>query len=73
LQVYTKDRKFGQQCILIPQKIYNITKRLKTSEELEKYFPRFIAFIDSTEQQISRFVDNKKRRYPIQARRKDIL
>jgi hypothetical protein len=28
-----------RQCIPIPQKIYNITKRLKTLEEVERYFP----------------------------------
>jgi hypothetical protein len=39
-----------RQCIPIPQKIYNIAKRLKTLEEVEHYFPGFIAFIDSTEQ-----------------------
>src|SRR4051794_12283063 len=38
------------QCIQIPQKIYRITKRLKTPEEVERYFPGFLAFIDSTEQ-----------------------
>src|SRR5439155_735266 len=48
-------------CLPIPQKTYPITKRLKTPEEVEKYFPGFIAFIDSTEQQIPRSVDNKKR------------
>src|SRR6476620_4701363 len=36
------------QCLPIPQKIYNITKRLKTPQEVEKYFPGFIAFINST-------------------------
>src|SRR6478609_1048117 len=36
------------QCLSIPQKIYNITKRLKTPQEVEKYFPGFIAFINST-------------------------
>ena len=51
-----------RKCIPIPQKIYNITKRLKTPEEVEKYFPGFLAFIDSTEQQqIPRPVDNKKK------------
>ena len=50
-----------------------ITKRLQTPEEVEKYFPGFLAFIDSTEQQIPRPVDNKKERCTIQARRKDIL
>ena len=32
-----------------------------TREEVEKYFPGFMAFIDSTEQQISRPIDNKRR------------
>jgi hypothetical protein len=50
------------QCVPIPQKIYNKTKRLKTIEEVEKYFPGFLAFIDSTEQQIPRPADNNKRK-----------
>jgi hypothetical protein len=39
-----------RKCLPIPQKIYNkITKkRLRTPEEVEKYFPGFLAFIDST-------------------------
>jgi hypothetical protein len=36
-------------CMPIPQKIYNITKRLKTPEEVEKYFPGFLSFTDCTE------------------------
>ncbi len=49
-----------RQCVPIPQKTYNITKRLKTPEEVEKYFPGFIAFVDCTEQQqIPRPKDNK--------------
>ena len=32
-----------------------------TREEVEKYFPGFMAFIDSTEQQIPRPIDNKRR------------
>ena len=51
-----------RQCVPIPQKIYTITKRLKTPEEVEKYFPGFLAFIDSTEQQIPRPVDKNKRK-----------
>ncbi|MER5176074.1 MAG: transposase family protein [Candidatus Nitrosocosmicus sp.] len=47
-------------CLPIPQKLYNITKRLKTPEELEEYFPGFLAFIDSTEQQIPRPVDKRR-------------
>ena len=40
-----------RKCVPIPQKLYNKTKRLRTTEEVEKYFPGFHAFIDSTEQQ----------------------
>ena len=50
-----------RKCIPIPQKIYPITKRLQTPEEVEKYFPGFLTFIDCTEQQIPRPVDNKRR------------
>jgi len=63
LQVYTKDRKFDKKMCPIPQKTYNITKRLKTSDEVEQHFPGFIAFRDSTEQQqIPRPVDKRKRK-----------
>lgn len=41
-----------RQCLPIPQKLYKITKRLKTKEEVEQYFPGFMAFTDCTEQQI---------------------
>jgi hypothetical protein len=51
-----------RQCLPIPQKIYNITKMLKTPEEVEKYFPGFLSFIDSTEQQIPRPVDKERKK-----------
>ena len=51
-----------RQCVPIPQKIYNITKRLKTPEEVEQYFPGFLSFIDCTEQQIPRPVDKDRRK-----------
>ena len=52
-----------RQCVPIPQKVYPITKRLKTpAEEVEKYFPGFLAFTDCTEQQIPRPVDNKRKK-----------
>ena len=60
-----KIERLVRECLPIPQKIYNITKRLQTPDEVEQYFPGFLAFIDSTEQQIPRPVDKK--------RRKDIL
>jgi hypothetical protein len=49
-----------RQCLPIPRKLYNMTKRLRTPEEVEKDFPGFLAFIDSTEQQIPRPTDNKR-------------
>ncbi len=52
-----------RQCVPIPQKTYNKTKRLKTPEKVEKYFPGFpLAFIDSTEQQIPKPVDKRRRK-----------
>jgi hypothetical protein len=51
-----------RQYVPIPQKIYNKTKRLKTIEEVEKYFPGFLAFIDSTEPPIPRPADKNKRK-----------
>ena len=39
-----------------------MTKRLQTPEEVEQYFPGFLAFIDSTEQQIPRPVNNRRRK-----------
>ncbi len=51
-----------RKCVPIPQKIYNITKRLKTTEAVEKYFPDCLAFTDSTEQQIPRPADNRRRK-----------
>ncbi len=50
------------QCVPILQKTYSKTKRLKTPEEVEKYFSGFIAFIDSTEQQIPRPAVDRERR-----------
>ena len=53
-----------KRCIPLPQKLYNLTRRLRTVEEIEKYFPEFKAFIDITEQEIQRPKDkNKKRKY----------
>ena len=44
------------------RKYITITKRLKTPEEVEKYFPGFIVFTDCTEQQIPRPEDKNKRK-----------
>ena len=51
-----------RKCLPILQKTYRITKRLKTLEEVEKYFSCFLSFIDCTErQQIPRPIDNKRK------------
>ena len=34
-----------RNCLPIPQKIYNITKRLNTLEDFETHFPSFLSFI----------------------------
>jgi hypothetical protein len=64
-----------RQCVPVPQKIYKITKRLKTPEEVEEYFPGFIAFIDCTEQQIQSRPEDKRRRkiYYSSGKKKNIL
>jgi len=64
-----------RQCISIPQKLYNITKRLKTKKEAEQYFPDFLAFVDFTKQPILRpknwlrrriyYSDKKKKKHKV--------
>ncbi|HEY6536834.1 MAG TPA: transposase family protein [Candidatus Nitrosocosmicus sp.] len=51
-----------RKCLSISQKTYGLTKRLKTSEEIGKYFPGFLAFVDCTEHQIPRPIDIIKRK-----------
>jgi hypothetical protein len=51
-----------RKCVLIPQKLYHKTNRLQTPKEVEEYFPDFLAFIDSTEQQIPRPIDKRRRK-----------
>ena len=44
-----------RSCLPLPQKLYNVTKRLKTKDEVEQYFPGFMTFTDcSAEQPIPR-------------------
>jgi len=48
---------------LYPSKdIHSITKRLRTPDEVEQYFPGFLSFIDSTEQQVPRPINKKRRK-----------
>src|SRR6478609_10668491 len=49
-------------CVQLPKKLYKRTRRARTIDEVEEeYFPGFKAFVDSTEQEIPR-PKNKKRR-----------
>jgi hypothetical protein len=57
-----KIEKLIRECVPIPQKIFKKTKRLRNLEEVEQYFPGFLAFIDCTEQQIPRPIDNNNRK-----------
>ncbi|MDR4491172.1 MAG: hypothetical protein R2685_09780 [Candidatus Nitrosocosmicus sp.] len=52
-----------KECLPIPQKLYKVTRRLKTREEVEEYFPGFMAFSDFIiEQSIPRLKNNRKKR-----------
>lgn len=50
-----------KECLPLPKKIYERTERARTMEEVEEYFPGFIAIIDSFEQEIPR-PENKAKR-----------
>ena len=69
-RVIQKIERLIRRCLPIPQKLYEVTKRLKTKEEVEKYFPGFMAFTDCTEQPIPRPKNRMKRKLSIQAREK---
>jgi DDE superfamily endonuclease/Helix-turn-helix of DDE superfamily endonuclease len=51
-----------KRCIPLPEKLYKRTRRLRTIDEVEEYFPGFKAFIDSSEQEIPRPENKRKRK-----------
>jgi hypothetical protein len=53
--MYIDMEKIGvtRKCLLVPEKLYNISKRLNT-REVEEYFTGFTGFTDCTEQEILR-------------------
>jgi len=51
-----------KRCIPLPKKLYKRTRRLRTIDEVEEYFPGFKAFIDSAEQEIPRPKNKRKRK-----------
>ena len=46
----------------LPRKLYKRTRRARTIDEVEEYFPGFKAFIDSSEQEIPRPKNRRKRK-----------
>jgi hypothetical protein len=60
-----------RRCVPLPQKTCQITKRLKTPEGVETYFPGFLAFIDCTEQQILRPKDKNRRKIFYSGKKKE--
>ena len=59
-----------RECIPLPEKVYERAMRARTPEEVEQYFPGFMAFIDATEQEIPRPKNAKKRKTHYSGKRK---
>ena len=57
-------------CTNSTEDIPNNKEAKNSTEEVEKYFPGFLAFIDCTEQQIPRPVDKKEGRCTILGKKK---
>lgn len=51
-----------KRCVPLPKKLYKRTRRLRTIDEVEEYFPGFKAFIDSSEQEIPKPKNKRKRK-----------
>ncbi|MGH2623070.1 MAG: transposase family protein [Sphingobacterium sp.] len=59
-----------RSCLPIPQKLYKVTRRLKTIEEVEEYFPGFMAMTDCTEQPIPRPKNSLRKKMYYSGKRK---
>ena len=59
--LYLYSNQLIKLCVPLPKKLYKRSRRLRTIEEVEEYFPGFKAFIDATEQEIPR-PENKRRK-----------
>jgi transposase len=60
-----------RECLPLPKKVHQVTRRLRTIEEVEKFFPGFKAFVDATEQEIPRpKKDARKRKTHYSGKRK---
>ena len=59
-----------RECVPIPQRMHRLSKRLRTPEEVEKYFPGFLSFTDCTEQRIPRPENRRRRKMYYSGKRK---
>ncbi|MDG6934501.1 MAG: transposase [Nitrososphaerota archaeon] len=59
-----------KECIPLPKKMHEQVRRLGTVEEVEQFFPGFKAFVDTTEQEIPRPKDSRKRKTHYSGKRK---
>src|SRR5712692_713873 len=59
-----------KECIPLPEKLHEMARRARTFEEVEMYFPGFKAFVDSTEQEIPRPKNAKKRKTHFSGKKK---
>ena len=50
------------ECLPLPKKVQKLTRRLRTIEEVEQFFPGFKAFVDATEQEVPRAKKDAKKR-----------
>ena len=62
-----------RRSVPIPKKVHKLTRRLRTIEDVEQFFPGFKAFIDATEQEIPRPKNAKKRGRLTTAKRRGTL
>ena len=61
------------KCIPLPKKLYSMSRRARTMEEVELYFPGFRTFIDATEQRYPDLRIRGEGRATTRARRRGIL
>jgi hypothetical protein len=59
-----------KECTPLPEKLYERAKRARTPEEVEQFFPGFMAFTDATEQEIPRPKNSLKRKTHYSGKRK---
>ena len=59
-----------KECMPLPKKVYERTRRARTIDEVEEYFPGFKAIIDAMEQEIPRPKNKRRRKSHYSGKRK---